>query len=107
MSARAVLHYDADCPFCEKAARALSRWDLTGRLRLEGFRRAQPYDDARPLTLVEADGTRLESFEAVRRLTSLLPALWWAAPCAYFPGSRPLWERCYSAVTRLRYGFLP
>ena len=112
MKARATLLYDGDCSLCEKAARSLARWDLTGRLSLEDLRTTALSLLPTPLTreqcaakvhLVESDGRVCAGFFAVRRLSTLLPALWWAAPALHLPGARLLFEPLYNAVARLRY----
>lgn len=106
------LLYDGDCSLCERAARSLSRFDLDGRLSLLDLRRADFSVLPVPLTrercgaklhLVEADGRVSVSFEAVKRLSALLPALWPAAPLLHFPGARLLLEPAWLAVEHLRY----
>lgn len=112
MPPKAVLLYDGACSLCERAARALSRWDLTRRLDLQDLRTAdlarlnpslrREACEAR-LHLLESGGRVHAGFGALRRLTSLLPALWWAAPIAYFPGAALLLEPAYDALARARF----
>ena len=109
---RAVLLYDGDCSLCAKAARRLAAWDLSGRLELKDLRRADlPALDPRlsldacgaRLHLLEPGGRLSVGFDALRRLSALLPALWWAAPALRFPGARLLLEPAYEALQRLRF----
>ena len=104
MTPKAVLLYDGDCAFCERSARLLAAWDLGHRLELKANHRPDLYAKAAlRLTLLESAGAKHEGFFAARRLTTLLPALWWAAPVAYFPGARLILKPLYEALTRLRY----
>lgn len=106
------LLYDGDCSLCERAARSLARWDLTGRLALLDLRAADlsalpaavTRDQAAArLHLVEPTGRVSAGFDAVRRLTALLPALWPAAPVLHFPGARLVLEPAYELLARLRF----
>ena len=112
MPPRAVLLYDGACGVCAAAARGLARWDLTRRLTLTDFRAENPARlpggltlaqcEAR-LQLVEANGRTSAGFYALRRLSALLPALWWAAPILHVPGARLMLEPAYEAFARARF----
>ena len=114
MTRRAFLLYDGDCGLCEASARRLARWDWTGRLTLADLRQADltAIDPrltregcAARLHLVEAgaEGRISAGFYAIRRLSALLPALWWAAPVLHMPGARRILEPAYEALARLRF----
>lgn len=112
MPPKAVLLYDGDCSLCEKAARRLARWDRAGRLSLEDLRRTDLAALPAPLTreqcearlhLVEADGRVSAGFYAIRRLSALLPALWWAAPLLHVPGAGLVLQPAYDLVARIRF----
>ena len=112
MSRRALLLFDGDCSLCAEAARRLAAWDRGGRLELRDLRRCElPALDPRlslegcaaRLHLLEADGRLRAGFPAVRRLTTLLPGLWWAAPFFYAPGARLVLEPAYELLQRIRF----
>lgn len=110
--AAARLLYDGDCGFCVSAARRLSRLDPTGRVELVDLRRADLAAlDARltpelcegAVQLLEPDGRLSGGFDALKRLTALLPALWPAWPLLRLPGARWAGPRLYEALARLRF----
>lgn len=112
MSGRAVLLFDGDCGLCAEAAKQLASWDLGGRLELRDLRRIDLAalearlsleKCAARLHLLEPGGSLHVGFAAVRRLTTLLPALWWAAPLFYAPGAKLVLEPAYELLQRARF----
>ena len=111
MNAKAVLLYDGACCFCERQARRLAALDLTGRLDLRDLRGGDlpagltvERCEAR-LHLVEAERIS-EGYDALRRLSVLLPALWWAAPLLAIPGLRRPLEYGLDLMRRWRFALL-
>ncbi len=112
MKRAALLLYDGDCSLCAKAAARLASWDRIGRVELRDLRRCDlaaldgrltPSGCAASLHLLEDGGRLSVGFAAVRRLSALLPALWWAAPLLHFPGARLVLEPAYELLQRLRF----
>jgi predicted DCC family thiol-disulfide oxidoreductase YuxK len=109
-----VVIYDGDCRICTRQIENLARWDTRRRLAflsLHDPRVAQHYPDLtrekllEQMAVVDPHGVRYWGAAAVRRLTRLVPRLWWLAPLLHLPGTLPVWQRLYRQFARRRYLF--
>lgn len=108
--ARGWLFYDAECGFCTRVARWLSRPLHRRKLataplqdpRVATLLGLPPEELLQTIRLVLSDGRRYEGADAFLALT---PELWWARPLAWLsklPGGSSLLRFAYHSVARRR-----
>lgn len=104
--------YDGDCGLCLRSIFWLGILNNLHRLSFLNFRdevlrlREAPEialaDLDRAMHVRFPDDTVLKGFDASRRLTWHLPALWVAAPFLYLPGVAPIGRRIYAKIAARR-----
>ena len=106
-----VFYYDADCRFCIRVVRLLSKVDILGRITWVPYQVLETpppgiswEDLKRAAYLVDSvRGRHDEGFHAIRMLTVRLPLLFPLAPIFWFPAMGLAGAVVYRWVARNRY----
>jgi len=104
--------YDGDCRLCTRSIFTLILLNHLGRLSPVDFRNAASRkrfapdialgDLDRAMHIRMPDGTTLSGFDAFRRMTWHLPALWPLAPVLSLPGVPTIGRKVYAVITANR-----
>lgn len=108
------LVYDGQCRLCRSAVAWIGRLDRRGRiLPLDLHREAERVAKRAPqltredllaaVYLITPECEALPGFEAVRRLSRLLPGLWLLAPALHAPGAALIGPALYHWVSANRH----
>lgn len=109
---REVLIFDGQCNFCRSSVHSLRMLDWTGRLAflsLHDERVGQRWPQLSyeqlmdQMWLVTKSGRTLGGADAMRYLSSRMPALWLLTPLLNLPFTMPVWRSIYRWVAKNRY----
>ena len=109
-----IILFDGHCQLCQRSVSRLKKLDLGGRIQCRDIHNVDCLENIHPelnkeesmkqVQLVMEDGSRYAGFDAIRRLSLLLPILWLFVPILYFPGMRGVGRFLYRRVAGARYG---
>lgn len=111
-TAREVLIFDGQCNFCRGSVRTLRMLDWIGRLSFislhdERVGQRWPQLSSEQLMdqiwLVTKSGQTFGGADAMRYLSSRMPALWPLAPLLNLPFTMPIWRSIYRWIAKNRY----
>lgn len=103
--------YDSQCPLCTATVQKLAAWDRFHRLAFIPLQdpevtRRWPYLNREHLMqkihLISSGGRIYRGAEVLRVLTRRIPRLWALAPLVHIPGSLPVWQWLYGAISHGR-----